>query len=539
MARTFGLILLALVAVATVALLVVGGSSWLSSGTDGQKQVAEGGPDSEDGPRADDATLQPPRFNSWPQPAAVLVLTGEEHGYLEPCGCSEKQSGGMAHRSSLVKQLRGKGWDVAGLGLGGTVKRARKQSQYKFSAITDAMRMLDYRGTGLGPEELRLQPDFLISEQVPADDGSAGLAFLGANEIFFGIPDLPGGPQKSIVFELGGVKIGAAMILGESQQQGLFPEGASADVTFTPAKDALGTVVEQFADEGTAFNVLLSYASLNESRALAKEFPQFDVVVSAGGPEDPHGDPEKVGDSLLVTVGHKGKYVGVLGVSPQDARQPVRYELVELDAKRFEHDPAMDEIMHEYQNTLADNLSAVFADLSEAPAPGGGTYVGAKKCAECHKQAYAKWSTSKHAAAYHSLAKGRENYSGTWVDRSRDPECLSCHVTGWNPQEVYPYLSGFLPQEIAAEHSEPHRFDLLQGQQCENCHGPGSMHVGVFERWNQDSKSVGQAELAQARASVKRAWTEDLCIRCHDYENSPDFKFEEYWEKIDHKGMRY
>src|SRR5690606_29883495 len=111
-----------------------------------------------------------PQFGQWPQPAAVLVLTGESHGYLEPCGCSENQSGGVARRSDLFKQLRAKGWPVAGLDLGGTLKRSRKQSQIKFSAITDALRLLDYRGLGLGSEELRLGPAFLISEHVlPAD----------------------------------------------------------------------------------------------------------------------------------------------------------------------------------------------------------------------------------------------------------------------------------------------------------------------------------------------------------------------------------
>ncbi|MBA3314827.1 MAG: hypothetical protein M3552_08515 [Planctomycetota bacterium] len=531
MSRNIALALLALVGVA-LALLVYASGSSIFSAVD-----KPDGANRKQPPRVE-ATEQPPRFQDWPKPAAVLVLTGEQHGYLEPCGCSEKQSGGMARRSDLMKQLRDKGWDVAGLDLGGTVKRARKQSEYKFAAITDALRTLDYRGVGLGPEELRLQPAFLLSEHVPADDGSPGLAFLGSNETFFGVPDLEGGPRKSVVFESGGVKIGAAMILGESQQRGLFPEGASADVAFTPAAESLEEVVKQFGDEKTQINVLLSYASLEESRALAKRFPQFNVVVSAGGPEDPHGKPEQVGDSLLVTVGHKGKYAGVLSVYPDDEKQPLRYELVDLDRDRFKHDPAMDAIMREYQNTLADNLADVFADLPESSPPTEGTYVGAQKCGECHKQAFAKWSTTKHAAAYTSLAKGREKFEGTWVDRRRDPECLSCHVTGWNPQEAYPYLSGFLPQEIAAERSEPHRHDLLAGQQCENCHGPGSVHVDIFEKWDRNAKSVSQSDLARAKALVKRARTEDLCVRCHDYENSPDFKFDEYWKKVDHTGLR-
>src|SRR5262245_34376147 len=32
-----------------------------------------------------------PLFDRWTKPAVALVLSGEQHGYLEPCGCSENQ----------------------------------------------------------------------------------------------------------------------------------------------------------------------------------------------------------------------------------------------------------------------------------------------------------------------------------------------------------------------------------------------------------------------------------------------------------------
>jgi hypothetical protein len=468
----------------------------------------------------------------------VLVLSGEQHGYLEPCGCSEKQSGGIARRSDLMKQLRAKGWPAAGLDLGGTVKRSRKQSEFKFAAITDSLRRLDYRGVGLGPEELKLTPAFLISANAPVEEGAPGLAFLGANETFFGAPDLEGGPLKLTTFDLGNVKVGAAMVLGESKQKGIFPEGAAADVTFTSPADALNEVLPRLKEAGTQLNVLLSYASLEESRELARQFPQFDVIVSAGGPEDPTGPPETIGDALLVTVGHKGKYAGVLAYYPGDEKKPLRFEIVDLDRDRFRHDPAMDEVMRDYQQTLVDNLSDVFGDLGEDFPPREGAYVGARKCGECHKKAFAKWSTTGHAKAYASLTKGRENLDTdqTWVDRTHDPECLSCHVTGWNPQEVVPYTSGFLPRELAADAGGPHRYDLLQGQQCENCHGPGSGHVEVMSQWKADQKSVSQSDFLAAAARMKLKADESLCIRCHDYENSPDFKFSEYWPKIAHPG---
>src|SRR5437763_16434877 len=34
-------------------------------------------------------------FRSWPKPDLALVLSGEQHGYLLPCGCSRPQYGGL------------------------------------------------------------------------------------------------------------------------------------------------------------------------------------------------------------------------------------------------------------------------------------------------------------------------------------------------------------------------------------------------------------------------------------------------------------
>lgn len=537
MQRTFVLALLFLAGGALAILVAVRGASVFST----PDAPSDDGDVANTVPSADETIARAPTFGDWPSPAAALVLTGEAHGYLEPCGCSENQSGGFARRSDLFRQIRDKGWPVAGLDLGGTLKRSRKQSEFKFSAITDALRLLDYRGLGLGPEELRLGPAYLISKHVMPADGTPGLSFLGANETFFAVPDLEGGPKKVTIAELGDVKIGAAMVLGESKQRGLYPEGAAADATFTSPSEALTEVVQQFEEAGTQLEVLLSYSSLDESRRLAEQFPQLDVVVSAGGPEDPGGTPEMIGDTLLVTVGHKGKYAGVLAFYPQNTEQPLRYELVDLNRKHFRHDPAMDEVMKEYQRTLADNLSDLFADMPEDFPPGDGEYVGAAKCGECHKKAYEKWKSTKHAQAYVSLESGRDHFEGTWVERIHDPECLSCHVTGWNPQETRPIMSGFLPEAIAAERGQPHRYELLKGQQCENCHGPGSQHVDVMARWLKNADSVPQTDVASARAAVKidlATARDQLCIQCHDYENSPEFEFDSYWKEVNHTGLR-
>ena len=91
------------------------------------------------------------------------------------------------------------------------------------------------------------------------------------------------------------------------------------------------------------------------------------------------------------------------------------------------------------------------ANLDGAP---GATYAGAESCRGCHPKTFAKWSSTKHARAYEPLTNPKRN-------REFDAECISCHTTGFG------YTSGFVSAE---------KTPFLKGNQCENCHGPGSLH---------------------------------------------------------------
>jgi hypothetical protein len=143
------------------------------------------------------------------------------------------------------------------------------------------------------------------------------------------------------------------------------------------------------------------------------------------------------------------------------------------------------------------------------------------------------WEKSAHAHAFESLdpARGRRGFERLHgIERFRDPECLACHVTGWNPRDYVRFEGGFLNAEFAASPSERGLEKLLAGNQCENCHGPGSRHVELIESGGdvaEAAKSV-RVTLEQARESA--------CYQCHDGENSPEFDFDRYWEQVQHPG---
>ena len=468
----------------------------------------------------------------WETPKLALLLTGEIHGYFEPCGCSENQSGGMSRRGDLYRRLLDRGWPVAGFDLGGSVKRTRLQSQFKFETFVAAMTNLGFRVLNLGPEELRLGADYLLSQHnAEAPDA---VSFLSCNLVFFDAPDL-GTPLAWRIVEVGGVRIGVTGVLGTSKKGEILGGGGNRDIRFIPPAEALRPAVSAMRDEQPDLLVLLSHSDKDESKQLAEEFPEFHLIVTAGGYEDPNGKPVSVGPALMVDVGQKGKHTGVVGFYPDNADAPLKFELVQLDQQRFGDSDQMIEHMSYYQQRLQNERVA--AHLEPITHGSEATFLGAKKCSECHHRTYEFWKTTGHAGALLSLdpahrRHGYERLKG--VPRLFDPECLCCHVTGWDPQQVLRFKSGYINSEFASGSDEEQTARLLQGNQCENCHGPGSRHVDMMED-DDDANDSTAAELV--RVTLEQANSVTGCYKCHDNDNSPGFDFESYWGKVQHYGL--
>lgn len=129
----------------------------------------------------------------------------------------------------------------------------------------------------------------------------------------------------------------------------------------------------------------------------------------------------------------------------------------------------MKKLMTTYQSQLESlgwnelGLRPVLHPRSSKTDKLAGRFVGSEKCQACHQDAYDVWAASKHAHATETLVKLSPH-------REYDPECISCHATGWNPQEYFPYVSsGFDSLKTTPQ---------LVGNGCENCHGPGRVACG-------------------------------------------------------------
>jgi hypothetical protein len=452
-------------------------------------------------------------FEGWPAPRLLLVVTGQLDGYIEPCGCAgkENQKGGLSRRQNFLRAVEAAGWPVLAVDLGNQVKRFGRQTEVKFQSIADGLRQMTYAAVGFGPGDLRLPAEELVAAVAPVGDQPT--PFVSANVGLLGL-EANITPRFRVV-ELGGLKIGITSILGDEEAARIRNDA----IEVVPAAEALAAVATELGNAGCAHQVLLSWASPEETKKLAARYPQFDVVVTAGGADEPAAElPVLPTKARLVELGHKGMFAVAIGFF---ADPPTfRSQRVAFDA-RWGESPDMMKLLAAYQGQLE---SLGFAGLGLVPIrhPSGRRFAGSAACAECHQEAYDVWKETPHATALGTLEEQVPRRDG-------DPECLSCHVVGWAPQRFEPFEGGFVSMQAT-----PH----LAHQGCENCHGPAAAHAAVERgdvRVNAAERDRLRSDLALSLATPeakKRAV--DNCLECHDLDNSPQFDFDEYWPAVEH-----
>ncbi len=452
-------------------------------------------------------------FTDWPKPKLAIVLTGLRNGYMEPCGCAgkDRMKGGVSRLHTLLRRLREKqGWETVALDLGGLSKGFGLQGVIKFHALVDAMRKMGYDAVNLGTSDVKTEIGDLIS--VTSGVGGEPGLFISSNVGLLGFE--AGFTGKPRVVEAAGLKVGVIGVLGKEYQKQIH----SDDLAFADPADVIGRQLAELKGKCDLL-VLLSHATLQESTELARKFPVFHFVVSAGGGAEPPAAPNTVEGtrSWLIEVGEKGMNAIVIGLF-DDPKRPFRYQRVILDS-RYDDSEDMKQIMVAYQEQLKD-LGLEGLGLNPVPHPRreeNGGFVGTQECRSCHDPSYQVWKKSGHAKAWKTLVEGDP-------PRNFDPECISCHVVGWNPQKYFPYQTGFLSQK-----ETPHLIDVG----CETCHGPGKNHVdaelGRLAGGEETKKKYRQAVVVTKEESEKR-----MCLECHDLDNSPDFDFKTYWPRVEH-----
>ncbi len=441
------------------------------------------------------------------------MISGEQNGYLEPCGCTQGQLGGLKRRYDLVERLRAQKWPLTLVDLGSLVKdpaAARggfDQAKIQYGVALKALALMKYDAVALSADDLKVGVDEVLGQFLN----------LGERPKLVAANVVPSASFESIVrpslrVASGPVKVGITAVIDVDALKRLAdPVKDDALPVVKAPEDVLPGVLADL-EKDTEIQVLLVQGPPEMARPLAEKFPGFEVVVGTSL-HDPAQDPEMVNDgkTMLITIGQKGKYAGVVGLFPASPTK-LRYQRVMLNG-RFNGpaEPMRKLIEDEFQEILkGTRVVENFPRHDYIPAAPGSAFVGAETCKTCHPNPFAKWATTKHARAFEDIV---HDPKGERSDHQFDAECVSCHTTGFE------YNSGWRSALETA---------YLKGNQCENCHGPGSKHAE-----DPDNKDYLKF-LARSAADLDK---NRFCVRCHDEDNSPKFDFTTYWGQILHKKL--
>ncbi|MGH9869463.1 MAG: multiheme c-type cytochrome [Candidatus Polarisedimenticolia bacterium] len=260
--------------------------------------------------------------------------------------------------------------------------------------------------------------------------------------------------------------------------------------------------------------VLLANLGTRDLQEALEAAPGVDLALASfAGRISPAGALETVGGTRVLYAGDQGKRMGEVRITfAKDPRAPVMTSGHVWLTRRYPSDPALQTLIDQTIARVNDaNRRLAQSRVTPVPAPAGGgasraggpptspaqpssvrkPFLTSTACQSCHGEAYRVYENSAHAHAFQTLREAKQDYN---------PECVSCHVTGFHEPE------GFV---------DAHETPGLMNVQCEACHGNAAEHI------RDPQKEFGAVPPRR-------------CFGCHTKENSPDFVFYKYWNQIKH-----
>ncbi|MEQ1824981.1 MAG: multiheme c-type cytochrome [Pirellula sp.] len=405
--------------------------------------------------------------------SVAVIVGGDTAGWITPCGCAANQSGGLARRATVLQNLASF-YDLVFLDAGGSATGINEYHRLKLASILRGLKQMGLAAHNIGGTESEFSPDELRELARETE-----ITWLSSN-----LSDATGEPigSSSVVLKRAGLRVAIVGVIEPSRVR-----NARWKVV-----DPVQSILSEMASLDADVRIVLAYCDESGLRKLAESLPEVDYII--GGPTGQSFGPTKVGPVTLLSATNKGKFLAQVSFAGKG--KSVRHEIpkiVEVKSDHAEDTVQKDNLVQYYQSLRQRDFTVKQAGLADhlSVERRGYEIAGSNSCQACHKLDDAVWHSSKHAKAWEPLLARQAEF---------DPHCQQCHSTG------YGYSGGFI--NVA---QSKHR----TGVGCENCHGPSSSHV------------------ADPRIKTP-VIAKEQCIRCHDHENSPEFKYDPYWAKIAH-----
>ena len=450
----------------------------------------------------------------------TLVYSADVAGYLEPCGCSQDQRGGLARAAAVLKKIRAEGQPVLFLGGGDLLfesaptAESRVQDRLKARAVAEALRKMGLAATVAGERDLFAGEAFAREAGLafaPARFGAVGYGEVGK------VPDAPvrvgvlheGGTRAALLRAEESKRAGLALLLASHRDDPLADDvnrallDAPVPVVQVQGRGQSLARIDLYlrGDRSRRFEIVPGAAERDEEVDLAEErrleyLRRREAALAAGQGELARALAAKIGDLEALARELRAQ---PLPEPPAD-RPSLRVSFIPLVPSLPEDREVRAVVTRYYAEVAERNLALARSQGKPCPAPAAGnaSYIGtedaphgaAQACRSCHPAAFDQWKKTGHAAAFETLSK---------AGRQFDLDCISCHVTGWREP------GGAC--NLAATRGR-------RNVQCEGCHGPASLHA------------------VDPPGHIERAPSEERCRACHTPERSTHFEYTSYLGRV-------
>lgn len=343
----------------------------------------------------------------------------------------------------------------------------------KIDPMVSILSKLHYDAIGLGSMDIKLGDVFF---KKAADNHLA---------IVDSFPDRADKTKPYIIKNIDGIKVGIVSFGAPPLQGHDSDDFQNRKALYAAYKDARSK---------SDLLVVLDQYNMVTKEWLGRNGPRFgypDIVVG-GSSKQGASDPEIIGKTQIVPTSLQGKNIGVIDVEIVPGLETrLAWKKIVLD-DTVKDDPEVKKLVDAATEKKVHPGPDINVPIPP-PGPTAKSYYPPVLCKTCHIKQYDDWAKTKHAVALKTL-----------VDKDRTtPECLTCHSEQFRTMSKYS-----MPKN-----------DNMAGVECATCHADSLPH-GI-ERRNVTAKAKVDPQ---------------LCVTCHNKDNSPDYNEKTYMPKIAHTG---
>ncbi len=387
----------------------------------------------------------------------------------------------MARRAAYLDSVWNEEIEVLIVDGGDLFGRRNKNERYQTRFLCEMTAALGIDAIGVGEKDFNYGLKFL-NEMIDTYDlpfTSANIYNKASDELMF---------PEYIVVERNGIKFGLVSVLAPNQKI-ITMTSDESEIVVKDALAALRTVIPKLRKEADCV-ILLGHLGEGNTEDTIREVKGIDICL-LGHTFKNYKSERFQDETLMLASSPEAKYLGRCDLFVDDSNGEVMAASVSaIDfGPEVADDPEMLAKVNAYKADLEEFKKAKRAEYPRVHGSDKEMFVGERTCKGCHEQEWSAFTESGHRKAFQTLRTRGQNF---------EPECLSCHTTGYQYKEGY---------------ADESPYNRLVNVQCEACHGYGSEH-------NRGGDYASRAK--------------DSCVVCHDKENSPEFDYATYWEKIKH-----